>query len=285
MKCFYHSADLDGHCSGALIKRKYPECEMIGIDYGNDFPWSSISKEEMVFMVDFSLQPFSDMRKLRGMCNLIWIDHHVSAIKDSKEGSDSSWCGLVHTGTGACALVWKYLYSSEPLPTFVQLLAEYDVWNHSDSRTMLFQYGMRLISDTLPNNQGFWEALFDHEYVAQIVDNGATVLEYQQIENRKYIQAIGFECMFDGFRCIAVNRGLTNSKLFDSVWDPKKYDIMLTFYMISPEKGWIVSLYTDKPEIDVSVIAKKHGGGGHKGASGFQCYELPFIQMNVSDHI
>jgi nanoRNase/pAp phosphatase (c-di-AMP/oligoRNAs hydrolase) len=36
-------------------------------------------------------------------------------------------------------------------------------------------------------------------------------------------------------------------------------------------------MYTDKPNIDVGAIAKRYGGGGHVGASGFQCVsELPF---------
>ena len=39
---------------------------------------------------------------------------------------------------------------------------------------------------------------------------------------------------------------------------------------------WTVSLYSTKSDIDVSIIAKNYGGGGHKGASGFQCKELPF---------
>jgi nanoRNase/pAp phosphatase (c-di-AMP/oligoRNAs hydrolase) len=37
---------------------------------------------------------------------------------------------------------------------------------------------------------------------------------------------------------------------------------------------YTVSLYSET--IDVSVIAKKHGGGGHKGAAGFVCPKLPF---------
>jgi nanoRNase/pAp phosphatase (c-di-AMP/oligoRNAs hydrolase) len=41
--------------------------------------------------------------------------------------------------------------------------------------------------------------------------------------------------------------------------------------------NWTVSMYTDKPDINVGLIAKKYGGGGHVGASGFQCIgELPF---------
>jgi hypothetical protein len=53
------------------------------------------------------------------------------------------------------------------------------------------------------------------------------------------------------------------------------YDIMITFCR-SPDKMWNVSLYSTKPEIDCGAIAKSFGGGGHRGASGFQCKELPF---------
>ena len=61
MKCFFHSVDLDGHCSGAIVKKAYPECEMIGINYGDSFPWGVIGPGEKVVMVDFSLQPFEDI--------------------------------------------------------------------------------------------------------------------------------------------------------------------------------------------------------------------------------
>ncbi len=37
----YHSADLDGFTSGAIIKRKYPNAKMIGYDYGNPFAMDS----------------------------------------------------------------------------------------------------------------------------------------------------------------------------------------------------------------------------------------------------
>jgi nanoRNase/pAp phosphatase (c-di-AMP/oligoRNAs hydrolase) len=32
---------------------------------------------------------------------------------------------------------------------------------------------------------------------------------------------------------------------------------------------WVVSLYTKNPDIDVSEIAYRYGGGGHKAAAGF----------------
>lgn len=281
MKCFYHSADLDGHCSGALIKWMFPHCETIGINYGDEFPWHRIQEDtEDIFMVDFSLQPFEQMIKLHELSNgrLIWIDHHISAIKEYNDWANTNLItnlirGFRRDGIGACALVWEFL-TSQKIPTFAKLLAEYDVWDHSDPRTLSFQYGMRLQDNTLPENEIFWSSLFDVEIVNRITEDGGIVLKYQNAENKKYIDACGFETQLDDLRCIAINKMLTNSQIFDSVWDQSKYDVMLTFGF---RKGqWTVSLYTDKPDVDVSVIAKNYGGGGHKGAAGFQCKELPF---------
>lgn len=273
MKCFYHGADLDGHCSGAIIKYAKPECELIGINYGDKFPWDIIKQGETVYMVDFCLQPFSDMERLNKICNLIWIDHHKSAIDEAYKKGFIAKEQTLEIGTGACELVWEYLSIHNIMPTFVKLLSEYDVWNHTDPRTLSFQYGMRLL-DTNPNNQDLWESLFDVKQVRRITEDGGIVLNYTEQDNRKYMAACGFDTELDGLRCIAINKMLTNSQIFDSVWDEEKYDIMLTFGF---HKGqWTVLLYSDKDGVDVSIIAKNRGGGGHKGAAGFQCKELPF---------
>jgi len=273
MKCFYHSADLDGHCSGAIVKMKYPVCEMIGINYGDEFPWEAIKQGETVYMVDFSLQPFEKMIRLDNICQLIWIDHHISAID---EAIKTEWLidkRKLKVGIGACQLVYKYLYPGI-VPTFIKLLAEYDVWNHSDPRSLPFQWGMRRFKDTSPENQDLWHSLFDVEQVQHITEIGGTILEYQQSQDEKYIKACGFDVQFEGLKCIATNKMFTNSMLFTSIWDPEKYDAMLTFGYRNGQ--WTVSLYSDKEDIDVSGTAKTYGGGGHKGASGFQCKELPF---------
>lgn len=283
MKCFYHSVDLDGQCSAALIKMAYPDCEMIGINYGDDFPWTEIKQGELIYMVDFSLQPFEEMIRLDNICQLMWIDHHKSAIEEAIKVRWDINPTRLKIGIGACQLVWESLksdgYFQEPdsqyivQPTFVKLLAEYDVWNHSDPRTLSFQYGMRL-KDTSLENMDLWKSLFDVEMVQAITEEGGTVLTYIKQENKKYCDAAAFETELDGLKCIAVNKMLTNSQLFDSVWDNTKYDAMLTFGFSG--KHWIISLYSDREDVDVSLIAKERGGGGHKGAAGFQCDELPF---------
>lgn len=273
MKCFYHSADLDGHCSGAIAKLRYPDCELIPINYGDEFPWDNIVPGEGVIMVDFSLQPFDGMLRLASLVSLTWIDHHASAIREYEErGLDA--LVVLDSGRAACELFWAHLHPGELVPTAVRLLGRYDVWDHSDERTLPFQYGLRL-EDTNPENQELWNNLFTWtESNETILSAGKTVLKYIGQANREYVNACAFTTELDGLRCIAVNRMRTNSQVFDAIWDEDKHDAMLTFGWRNGR--WTVSLYTYKDDVDVSEITKARGGGGHKNAAGFQCDELPF---------
>ncbi len=101
LKVFYHSADLDGHCSGAIVKYKFPDIEAIKINYGDKFPWGTIYSGETIYMVDFSLQPFEDMIKLNKLANLIWIDHHKTSI-DDYINSGTAITGKTMIGSAGC---------------------------------------------------------------------------------------------------------------------------------------------------------------------------------------
>lgn len=280
MKCFYHSADLDGKCSAAIIKNVYTNIELIGINYGDSFPWDTIEKNERVYMVDFALQPFDDMIKLDYVCDLIWIDHHKTAIDQDNQFNETGKVGAINgirrIGIGACALVWAYILSSD-LPKAVRLLAEYDIWNHTDPETLPFQYGMRLIPNE-PTDQ-IWKDLFKYDSNKEdtIIANGKTVLDYINNDNSIKANTLWFPTELDGLKLQAANFGPASSQFFDSVWDPNTFDAMCLFYWKPKIKKYVVSLYTDKQDVDVSIIAKNRGGGGHKGAAGFQCSELPFL--------
>lgn len=278
--CFFHSADLDGHCSGAIVRHFIPDVELIGINYGDEFPWEIIGhREATVYMVDFCLQPFEDMMKLDEIAlHTVLIDHHKTTAEElSKEFGGEVVINMKRAG---CELAWDF-FCSRPMPLAVHFLGRYDVWDHSDQRTLPFQYGMRMEKTYPADNDAMlmWTKLIaaGGEYgmseVERILDKGSTVLEYQRQFNEKYARAACFPTELDGLCVIACNAQLTNSQLFDSVWDPGTYDAMVTFGW---RKGkWTVSLYTNKEGVDVSEIAKAHGGGGHKGAAGFQCQELP----------
>lgn len=265
MKCFYHSADLDGHCSGAIIKDKYPECEMFGVDYDDELNRSTITPRETVFIVDFSFS-VDDMDFLADFADLVWIDHHKSAIE--KMAHNSQIRGFREIGKAGCELTWEYLYPEDTcLPIAVQFLGRYDIWDHRDERVLPFQYGMRDQENTLPG-VNIWTALFDSDNSAtHIINHGEIILAYENKQNEKYAKSMSYETEFHGHRAIVMNKPFSSSKVFDSVYDPNKHDIMVLFGVKSGKFKY--SIYCNKPEIDVSVIATQYGGGGHAGAAGF----------------
>lgn len=283
---FFHSSDLDGHCSGAICKYAMPDAILHGINYGDPFPWEEIGRTDKVYMVDFSLQPFSDMVRLNSYLDgqetgVVWIDHHKSAMEEH----EANWMpirGIRRIDYAACELCWQYFFTYKPMPDSVYWLGRYDIWKHEDVPGSLeFQYGMRMY-ETDPRNYSamlLWERLFHSGCMEteKIQNEGSLLLRYEREQNRKFASAYAFETELDGLRCIAINKGFTNSLVFESVYDPATHDAMLSFAYRGGK--WTISLYATKPEIDVSVICKARGGGGHKGAAGFQCETLPFLEQ------
>lgn len=295
MKCFYHSADLDGKCSAAIVRRKYPEIELIGINYGEPFPWGSIEHGEPVIMVDFALQPFSDMLRLAELASLVWIDHHKTAMAEADkagwfhEGQREGYfvddqCfvpGLRRIGRGACAWTWEYLFSDEQMPRSIQLIAAYDVWDHHAPDCLPFQNGMSLV-DNGPEAE-IWRMLIypgmmtEDRAMHQIVIDGTAIMEYRRRQSEAGAKSLCFDVEIDGLKLLAANVGQTNSQFFDSQWDPEKYHAMCAFVWRPSAGAWSVSLYSTRADVDCGSVCKARGGGGHKGAAGFQCDELPFV--------
>lgn len=268
MKCFYHNADLDGICSAAVVKHKFPTCELFGINHGDVFPLETIVKDEEVYMVDFSL-PGDEMLKLDQESALIWIDHHKTAI-DRLSGENIK--GLRSIGAAACKLAWMLLFPNITIPRAVQLLSDWDIWNHTDRDCKPFQYGMRL--ETHSPTDKIWEHIFtDEDSFNMILDQGQTIVAYTVQDAAYRMEHSAFVCEFEGLKCLAVNQSSINSLFFESMWDEAIYDAMISFGFHGGI--WTISMYATK--VDVSKIAVKFGGGGHEHACGFTCEKLPEV--------
>lgn len=296
MVIIYHSKDLDGFTSAAICNRKYPDAKLIGFDYGQKLPMDEIPMGEPVIMVDVSL-PMQDMAHLsiHSGHQMTWIDHHISVINEFKNYQDpdlQAITAVLENGIAACEGAWKYLFPDESMPTAVKLLGEYDTWRNQDrekwdNEILPFQFGMRaicnsaesfpaelLMPDTNNTDMEHVSVFETHWYVHrtevinEIIRNGKSILKYQAQTNEFICKRAAFEHTFKGLRAICLNGGGFNSDVFKSVYDPFKHDIMMPFQFNG--KFWTISLYSTKPEINCSEIAKSMGGGGHKAAAGFQ---------------
>lgn len=300
MICIYHSRDLDGFTSGAIVKRWHElstsskHLKLIGYDYGMPFPYHEISAGEKVIMVDVSLK-MPDMFKLAKQIgsakNFIWIDHHISAIKEyesfvsESEEHKNFLTPVLENGIAACEVSWKYLFKDQPMPEAIKLLGEYDTWRNSDEyrwneRILPFQFGMRLYCNSPETFETNVIGPGGMSVVNDIIASGKTVLKYQAMVNEAQCKKASFEMIFQGLRAICLNGGGFNSDVFKSVYDEKKHDIMMPFQFDG--KQWTISLYSTKPYVDCSVIAKAQFGGGHKQAAGFQVKDIASIFPMIS---
>lgn len=311
--CFYHKSDLDGICSAAIVKHFIPDCELYGIDHGDVFPWDKVENSyssRKVYMVDFSL-PVYNMERLNNISRLTWIDHHKTAI-DSL--SETHILGLQSIKYSGCELTWiafhapclltdtesvinNFFNNKYAINKIVQLLGRYDIWDKTNiklwnDKIVPFQYGIRSDKDIFDPCSKLWTTLlFDsHTKTSKYVKDGNNILSYLKSQNQKIAQDGAFEyCLFPnggpykqediylntGWQCICLNTPLFSSQSFDSVYDESKYDIMMPFAKLKNGK-WKVSLYSTHEYVDCGLIAKKYGGGGHKGAAGFICDKLPW---------
>jgi len=281
--CLYHRSDLDGKCSGAIVNRHVPNIQLLGIDYGDTIPWYFLHDAE-VYLVDFSLQPWSEMQRLAETARkVIWIDHHKSAMEEQTK-SPISCQGHQDSSHAACELCWSW-FNRElgvSLPRVVWLLGRYDVWNLDAHEDILpFQMGMRLNrSDPC---DAIWDVLFEEgakggELIHSIVREGRTVLDYQARTNES-LMGKSFEHRWRELNFLAVNAGGINSKAFDSKFDSNKHDAVMSFYYAGDQRRWTVSLYSPDKSRDLSGIAKEMGGGGHAAACGFQVKSLGDIGL------
>jgi uncharacterized protein len=291
----YHSADNDGYCSAAIASHFYREHGVPFIlkpyNYGDNIPWDEIDASTNVIMLDVSLQPYDLMRDMMAICaNMTWIDHHRSALDILH---DFQPCGIRRVGTAACELTWEHYYSARPVPRFIHLLSEYDVWHNADAEKwekeiLPLQYGFRLRCTDVMSPNSIWPmwmtmAMNDDQramdsMVAQYIADGELVIQYERQRNERYMRSYAYEQNWNGLRALICNSGLGSSQIFESHYRPEYHDLMIAY--CDSGASYKVSLYSTKPDIDCSKIAVAHGGGGHKDAAGFECHTLPWKRIS-----
>lgn len=293
MKCFYH-LDLDGKCAGYLVwhyaclgeEDEKPE-NFIKINYDMEFPLDKIEKDERVFIVDLRIEP-EDMRALLKITkNVVWIDHHKASIEKYKD-FESYIPGIRMTGpaiSGASLACWyfrnnafsdgmervqglqpdEYVDWDEDMPLAILLVADWDTWTFNYRKhTKYFHTAFEML-EYEPWQGDEWFELIKDPYV--LIEQGRLLYQYKQKQAEEYIKSKGFAVEFEGYKCFTVNHGLINSDFFESVDD--MYDVYIGFAYNGGSKKWSYSLRAANDDVDVSKIAVKYGGGGHKGAAGF----------------
>lgn len=294
----YHRSDLDGICSREIAHKFLGNtADYLGFEYGDDLP--QLAAYQTVYLIDISLPP--GVMALHAS-KLIWIDHHQSAIEAMKSVSIN---GYRIDGVAACRLAYQWFareaidntkqgvnplpvkedYTSIPTkvvePRAVELLGRYDIWDKRLSEVDLFQLGMQAQSAPdwhlllqPPDSAGSGAEHVLPHYLDTILQEGRAIQAYTEVTSAQIVIERGFDVTFEGLRFRALNIARCNSMTFLAALKPE-HDGCLGYFWDG--KKWKFSLYgvPGKPDVDLSKIASKYGGGGHKQACGGFFKQLP----------
>lgn len=270
MLCIYHIADHDGKGSAAIVKRKFPKIELLGLNHDMEIPYEEIRRHDKIIICDIAL-PLDFMFELNESGDLTWIDHHASVINEYDEamakGEQREIKGLRRIGTAAVCLTWEYFYPGREIPEGIRLLGLNDIFDLRDPRVRPFEYAFQSLGVNRPTDNT-WDTLLDESLnVNEMVAKGEAILSWIRVRNIRLSHSMAFESEYMGYKCICANMPQGYSEFFDSLPNIRDYDFMCNFFM-NKKNSWNLSFYTAKDGVDVSKIAATMGGGGHVRAAG-----------------
>ena len=278
----YHRVDFDGVFSGKIVEKFIQDCgfdaELFGWNYGDELPnFNEIENNySKIIMVDISFSP-EIMIYLRTQCKIevIWIDHHKTAIEFSYQNQYSDLPGIRRNGTAACELCWEYCYPNLPVPKVIEFVGCYDVWDKIryswDNIILPFQYGLktRYNMKTFMLSSIFNDLIYENIDLDEIIHEGEIILKYLERTWSSACKVYSFEVRVAGkYRGICLLTTEFTSNVFNSVM--KDYDVVICCNRKGPDT-FNLSMYKEQdkcPEFSCGQYLSNYNGGGHNSAAG-----------------
>ncbi len=276
----YHS-DKDGQGSAYAAWRKLGDnANYIAVDYKQPVP--EMEDGSIVYIVDFSYNKDTIKIMSERMEKVVVIDHHKSAIDDLKDLMLDSVPNLelVFDITKAgCILTHEYFFPNQPIPTLLLHIADRDLWKFELA-------GTKEIHEMLCSHSFNFElwSQFVSTLPALLMREGEAIL---RAANRsiKNICRNAVTMMIGEDKVLAVNTSYKSSEvchyLLDMIENDSEYkdckfavvyrDERINAFGPDSVDDQVSRRYDlrSRGDFDVSEIAKKFGGGGHKNAAGF----------------
>ena len=267
--CLYHAGCPDGFGAAWAVWRAWGE-EARYVPRGHDDSLDP-RRYEGDYVVFVDIAPDNDaLRELAAVAaKLVVLDHHVSsqtryesdpdlALTVAEEGQvvtfDRSHSGAV--------LAWQHFAPGEPVPDLLRYVEDQDLWSWKLPRSE--QINAALAS--YPRRFEVWSEL-NTRPLESLAGEGEPILRSQRIEVERILNS-AHPITIDGRQVEAVNATQHRSSVGHELASRATHGIGWGCVYRLRGSRVDASLYSIG-DFDVSVIAARYGGGGHRNASGF----------------
>lgn len=269
----YHNGCHDGFGGAWVAWRKFKnKADYIGVEHGED-ALPAISEKD-VYLIDICYSEDVMRSLLARNKKVVVLDHHVSQRNvvgiSTEHIYDTARCGSV--------IAWNYFFPDEPIPKLLRHIQDVDLWQFKVRHTKELMAAL----DEYPFDFELWNSIADEwedvHAVKKYIAAGSIVLAY---ENRVLERMVRHaeRVDFNGHAAYAVNSPILESEIGNWIVRHKKTIAIIWSYK---GKEVRVSLRSDG-RTDVSELALRYGGGGHKAAAGFAFdvqLEFPWKRQN-----
>ena len=258
----YHGDCPDGFSAAWVAWKKFGEnADYFGAGHGEPIPNGLINKE--IYILDFSFSKEIMAEVVKNNKKVVVIDHHKSAEESVKMAHEY----VYEMDRSGAVLAWQYFYPDLSVPWLLRYIGDRDIWKLELPDT----FAMGLMLDTFDKNFETWsklaEELEDENTRRKYIEQGKLIQKY---ENKVIEDIVGSNkeiVIFEGHEIYAVNAPHFFASQMGNFLCKEKPPLAVVWHW--SEGKIAVSLRSDG-SVDVSEIAKKYGGGGHKGAAGFR---------------
>lgn len=260
----YHGNCPDGFgAAWAAWKKLGVSADYLGVHYGDKYPDGLKDKE--IYFLDFAYggPVMEDLRKENKKITV--IDHHPKSENLSGTVSDI----LFDTGRSGAVLSWNYFHPGAAVPFMLSCVEDRDLWRWAiaDSKAVLAYL------DISRRDFKIWDDIIertdkDPGVRQEFIDKGRLLLRQWLSLCEDMIDRDSLPVEFEGYKTYAVN---APSVFADDLGNELTQILppMAIVWHQDRSGGLNVSLRSDG-SVDVSGLAGRYGGGGHKRSSAFR---------------
>lgn len=266
----YHHPCLDGFTAAWVAHRYFGDnAEYVPANYNKSPVTIDDVAGRIVYLLDFSMRQ-KELRELAKYAHrIIILDHHHSAQADLEPLlTDGTVEGQFDMTRSGALMAWNYFFPHEAPPPFVEYVSDRDLWQFK-----------------LPRSKEVNAAMFSYEYdfqawddfwvkgISELASEGATLRRQFQKDIDEIKSLAATRMTIAGHDVPVVNANhMFGSEICAQLCEGEKFS---AYYWINKDGEYVFGLRsTFESGFDVSEVAAKFGGGGHKTASGFRMKSL-----------